>query len=214
MHLVKGAEVYSARGEKLGTLSRIIIEPNTREVTHIVIEKGFLFTTNKLVPMDNVNPQGVKKITLREGDLDQFQDFEESQFVGLDPADHPAGDIESSYWYPLANYAWWRSGMDMVYPPMPTYTMRTTQNIPEGTVALEEGASVTSADDKQVGDIDELIVDPEDNRVTHFVIREGMLFKERKLIPVLWISSIGEQIVRLSVSSRTLERLPEYQKAG
>ncbi len=46
------------------------------------------------------------------------------------------------------------------------------------------------------------------------VISEGLLFKERKLIPVLWISAISENEVHLSVGAGTLERLPAYENAG
>lgn len=218
MRLVKGADIYSSRGEKLGTLDRVIIDPNTREVTHIVVEKGFLFTTNKVVSMDNVDPGAEGNITLRtsEQDLNKFQDFEESEYVSLDATDYPEGEgnVTPSYWYPPVNVAWWRTGMHMPYPAMPVYTLSTRQNIPEGTVAMQEGAKVVSRDDKHVGNIEQLIVDSEDNRVTHFVISEGLLFKERKLIPVLWISNIEENEVRLSVSSGTLERLPAHQNAG
>lgn len=56
--------------------------------------------------------------------------------------------------------------------------------------------------------IEQLIVDPENNHVTHFVIGAGLLFKARKLIPVNWISTIGEQKDRLSVNAGTLEKLP------
>lgn len=216
MRLIKGADVYSARGEKLGTLSRVVIDPNTREVTHVVAERGFLSTTSKIIPIEKVNPENQERITLLSADpnLDDFDDFEDTNYVQVDDTEIPPDEVATSYWYPPVNYAWWRSGMQMAYPPMPVYTLRASQNIPEGTIALEEGARVLSTDDKQVGNIEQLIVDPEDHRVTHFVVSEGLLFKDRKLVPVLWIASIGEEQVRLSVSSRTLERLPAYQNAG
>jgi uncharacterized protein YrrD len=215
MHLKKGADVYSVQGDRLGTLNRVIIDPNTRQVTHLVIEKGLLFNTNKIVPIDQVDPKNEDRIILNtsEQDLKQFQDFEEDHFVSLDSADHPEEGVDYSYWYPPPNYAAWRTGMQMVYPPVPSYAIRTTQNIPEGTVALEEGARVESADNHQVGSIEQLIVDPQNNHVTHFVISAGLLFKERKLIPVNWISTIGEQEVRLSVNAGTLEKVPAYHPA-
>jgi len=218
MRLTKGADVYSSDGEKLGTLDRVILDPVTKEVTHIVISKGLLFTTNKVVAMDTVNPEIEDKITLRspKQNLDEFQDFEETHYVDLDQTENPSSDeLPASYWYPPTNLAWWRMGnaglVGPYYPPMPVYVPKTTQNIPEGTVALEEGAKVVSKDGKHVGNIKEVIVDPQDNRVTHFVINEGVLFKERKLIPVLWISEIDEHAVHLSSTSKVLERLPEYQ---
>ena len=212
MRLVKGETVYSASGEKIGALSRVVIDPKTREVSHLVIEKGFLFATDKIVPMNRVNIEGEKIILASDQNLHEFENFEEDQYVNLDASEYTEGEVEPSYWYPPMNYAWWRTGTQMLSPPMPLYTIRATQNIPEGTIALEEGAKVISADDKHVGNIEQLIVDPEDKRVTHFVISEGFLFKERKLIPVLWISNLGEQQVHLSVNSRTLERVPAFEK--
>ena len=214
MRLVKGADVYSSQGERLGTLNRVIIDPNSREVTHIVIEKGLLFTTNKVVSIDRVNKENEDRIVLTPvaQDLEQLDDFEESHYVNLDDTDYPGSDVTTSFWYPPVDYAWWRSGVSLGTPPMPVYAVRTTQNIPEGTVALEEGAQVVSADNKDVGNIEQLVVDSQDNRITHFVVSAGLLFKERKLIPVTWISTIGEQKVRLSVNAGTLERLPDYHK--
>ncbi len=216
MRLVKGADVYSAGGDKLGTLNRVIIDPNTRKVTHLVVEKGLLFNTNKLIPIEQVDQQNEEKIILTssEQDLKKFEDFEEDHFVSLDSADHPEEvGVEYAYWYPPPTFASWRSGMQMLYPPVPTYVVRTTQNIPAGTVALDEGARVMSADNKHVGDIEQLIVEPENNRVTHMVINAGLLFKERKLIPVNWISTIGEKEVNLSVNAGTLENVPAYHPA-
>ena len=214
MRLVKGADVYAANGEKLGTLSRVIIDPNTREVTHIVIENGLLFTTSKLVPLSNIDPHNEEAIILKssEQDLEQLQDFQESEYVNLDTAEYPESEADASLWYPPMNSALWRTGMYAPYPAMPVYTMKTTQNIPDGTVALEEGASVLSKDDKHIGNIEQLIVDTQDNRVTHIVLNDGLLVKDRKLIPVLWISSISENEVHLSVGSGTLARLPTYNK--
>ena len=214
MRLVNRADVYSAQGDRLGTLSRVIIDPNNRKVTHIVVENGLMFPTNKIIPIDQMNPQIEEKIILTssEEDLKNFPDFEESHYVDLDTNETPGSDVTTSYWYPPVDYAWWRTGIPSLAAPMPVYTIRTTQNIPEGTVALEEGAKVISADDKNVGSIEQLVVDPQDNRVSHFVVGEGLLFKERKLIPVTWISTIGEKEVYLSVKSGTLERVPAYHQ--
>lgn len=213
MRLVKGAEVYSPNGERIGTLKRVVIDPATREVSHLVIENGLLFASDKIIPIDQVNPENEEMIILRSSgqELEQFEDFEEEHYVNVDATEYPEGEVEPAYWYPPVNYAWWRTGTQMFSPPMPLYTVRSTQNIPEGTVALEEGARVMSADNQQVGQIEQLIVDSQDHRVTHFVVSEGLLFKARRLIPVTWISTLGEQQVHLSVNARTLERLPAYK---
>ena len=217
MRLKKGDEVYSSQGEKLGNIERVVLDPETKEVTHLVVGKGFLFKTNKIIAMDMLDPAIEDKITVRNSKqgLDDFQDFEETHYVDLDQTDNPASDeLPASYWYPPINLAWWRAGgtdNPITYPVMPVYVGRTEQNIPEGTVALEEGAKVMSSDEKHIGNVEQVIIDPQDKRVTHFVVSEGTLFKDRKLIPVLWISRIGEKEVHLSSTANVLARLPAYQ---
>jgi uncharacterized protein YrrD len=222
MRLRKGDDVYSSQGEKLGTVERVVLDPETKEVTHLVVAKGLLFKTSKVIAMDMLDPAIEDKITLRNTKqaVEDFQDFEETHYVNIDQTENPrsdelpAGDqVPVSYWYPPINLAWWRAGgtdNPITYPGMPVYVARTEQNIPEGTVALEEGAKVMSSDDKHIGNIEQVIMDPQDKRVTHFVVSEGTLFKERKLIPVLWISRIGENEVHLSASADVLGRLPAY----
>lgn len=214
MKLTKGADVFNAQGDKLGTLHRVIIDPGTKAVTHIVVEKGWLFTTNKVISINELDSSREDHfvVTNSEAKEDDFPAFEESHFVNLDENDHPQSEVDGAYWYPPANLAWWRAGAAYsgYYAPMPAFVMRTTQNIPEGTVALEEGAKVISKDDQQVGTVEQVIVEPEDNRATHFVVHGG-LFAARKLIPVLWISSISENEVHLAVGSGLVERLPEYK---
>jgi sporulation protein YlmC with PRC-barrel domain len=47
MNFVKGAEVFAAKGEKIGTISRIVIDAKTRDVTDLVVERGALFQDEK-----------------------------------------------------------------------------------------------------------------------------------------------------------------------
>jgi uncharacterized protein YrrD len=216
MRLIKGEDVYSAQGDKLGKLERVIVDPETNEVTHLVIGKGLLFKTSKVVGMDQVDTSQ-DRINLHgsQQELEELTDFEEAHYVNLDQDDYPAAqEVEASYLYPPINVTGWQGGGLGVYGPYPgapTYVLRTSQNIPEGTVALEEGAKVISSDDKHVGNIVQVVVGPENNQITHFVVDEGMLFKARRLIPVRWISEIDEDKVHLSVTARVLDRLPAYQ---
>jgi uncharacterized protein YrrD len=62
-----------------------------------------------------------------------------------------------------------------------------------------------------VGDVERLYVDAESNKTTHFLISQGMLFKDRKLVPAHWVRTVEEDRVYLVVSSRLLERLPAHE---
>lgn len=68
-----------------------------------------------------------------------------------------------------------------------------------------------SSDGKHVGDIERMFVEPESNQATHFVISQGMFFKDRKLVPAHWVRTVDEDRVHLSVTAELLEQLPSYE---
>lgn len=86
MQFTEGAKVFTADGERVGAIDRVVLKPDTKEVTHLVVQKGFLFTEDKVVPMSLVGPATEDRVTLREdaGDLQALPDFEESHHVPLD----------------------------------------------------------------------------------------------------------------------------------
>lgn len=85
------------------------------------------------------------------------------------------------------------------------------RNIPKGSVPLEEGAQVVSADGEAVGSVKRIFTDTKTDRVTHFVVSEGLIFKEKRLIPTAWVKNIKEDEVELSVDAKVVERLREYE---
>jgi uncharacterized protein YrrD len=94
--------------------------------------------------------------------------------------------------------------------PKPPYVRKTEINIPSGTVPLEEGAKVVSSEGEHVGDVERVYADEEKQRVTHLLISQGLISKSRKLIPSMWVGSVRENEVRLSVAERFVETLPQH----
>jgi uncharacterized protein YrrD len=220
MQFANGAKVFTADGERVGTIDRVVLDPDTREVTHLVVKKGLLFKEDKVVPISLVGPATEDKVTLRgdAGDWEKLPGFEEAHYVPVRPArprlgHEPAPDAtrwaRPILWYPPVG-TWWVTGAYADYG-RPRYVAKTKKNIPEGTVALEEGAKVMSSDGEQVGNIERVITDPLEDRATHLLVSEGLILKEKKLIPTAWMSSVVEDGVRLSVDSDLVESLPEYE---
>jgi uncharacterized protein YrrD len=88
---------------------------------------------------------------------------------------------------------------------------RTEPGIPEGRIAISEGAPVISADDQHIGNVEQVIMNSEGNAVTHFVIGKGLLLKEHKLVPAFWASSMDDdEKIRLAVDASLFDRLPDY----
>jgi uncharacterized protein YrrD len=228
MELAKGKDIYTTDGEKVGSIERVVLDPQTKEVTHVVVEKGFLFTESKVVPISMLGAETDQGITLRDGEyVEDLATFRETDYIpaGLETEEtreraekkpvekakeYPAQFAPRYYWYPPVGVGWWR-GLGTTTYVEPEYVRTVEFNIPEGTVALEEGAAVISSDDKHVGDVEEILTDPQESRATHFVISTGVLLKEHKLVPTQWVSTLLAREVYLSVSSGLIDDLPEYK---
>lgn len=213
-----GVDVYSSDNEKIGTLHRVVMDPKSKEVTHIVVKEGLLFTEDKVVPMDLVGSVTEDRVSLQgsKEHLDELPAFEETHYVPPDASSEGGvASSESVYWYPPVD---WSAGGYGKYPvtfyPQSLYVEKTERNIPDGMIALAKGAKVIAADGEQVGNIETLITDPKDDRVTHVVISSGLLLKEKRVVPAYWLSSVSDDEAHLSVESRLLERLPEYHPQG
>ena len=214
MELKEGMSVLTPGGEELGRVSRVVLDPSTNELTHLVIQKGWLLAEDKVVPFDMVSSADEDKVRLKEdiGDIDQLPPFEETHFIETDrPGAVPGPETvpgyrfaPAYYWYPPYGFAGQPVGY---YGWPPTETVR---NIPADTVPLSEGSNVISSDGKHVGDVERFFVDPASNKATHFLISQGLLFKEHKQVPAHWVKSVEEGKVHLAVSSELLERLPDY----
>jgi uncharacterized protein YrrD len=221
MRIRESSHVYTADNKSVGKIDRVVIDPRTKEITHLVIRKGLLLPEDKVIPISLVASANDDRVQLREdaGDLDQFPAFEEINYVPLHnfdalQADYQEGYARPLYWYPSADLATLgRTGMLGIpvtgYPA--EYAAETRQNIPPDSIALEAGAKVISADGKHAGDLDAVLSDPSINRVTHFILKEGFLSKEKKLIPVDWISRVDENEIHLTVGSQTIEHLRKYK---
>jgi uncharacterized protein YrrD len=205
-----GTPVFTMDGKKVGTLDRIVVEPGTNEVTHLVIEKGLLFMSDKVVPMDMVGASTTDKINLRAdaNTLDQLPDFLDIEYVPAaqtDPEITTREKIRSLYLYPRAG----------TFGPFATHSAthyaRQTESIPDGTVPLKENAKVITEEGEHVGNVERVLTDPQEDRATHILIAEGLFLKEGKLVPARWIKTVFTDEIHLSVDSELVDSLPEYQ---
>lgn len=214
MKLKTGADIFTSAGEKLGSLDRVVLNPETKEVTHLIVEKGLFFPTNKVIPIEYVNRDVEDRIVLEKGteELEVLPSYDPNSYVSLDSTNYPVEDqeMEAVYWYPPLYSTWWMSsGGTPAWYPKPRF-VKAEDVIPDETVAIEEGAKVVGRDGEHLGNVEEVIIETAEDVATHVVIGKGIFLKERKLVPTVWIGDVDENQVTLSVPSDLVERLPEY----
>lgn len=218
MQFKENADVQTADGRKVGRIDRVVIDPDSKEATHLVVQKGFLFTRDKVVPIDEVVTASEDRVVLesKRENPDDYPDFEETHYIPIqgERTEVRRPNKKSSriaWYYPMPRAAWWRLEMGS-YPGYgePPYVRKTDRNIPEGKVPLEEGAKVMSRDGSHVGDVERVFIDEDEQRVTHMLIAKGILSKTRKLIPTMWVDTVTENRVGLSVDELLIEQLPQF----
>ena len=220
MKLKNRAEVFTQDGKKAGHIERVVMNPLNLEVTHIVVERGFLFTEEKVVPIDMIGTATEERVTLRLNvdEVGKLHNLIETHFIPADTTQAYQDSFEPEtphpiFWYPPAGTMWWTPG---AYPSsaVPPFVTRSTVQLPEETVALKEGAHVISQDGKHIGNVEQVLTDAEAGRVTHLLISEGFFLKEKKLVPTLWVKEVGENEVYLSIDSDLFEQIPDYKPAS
>ncbi len=233
MQFKEGTHVYTSDGEDIGSIDRVILDPSTNNVSGLVVKQGWLFSEDKVVSIDLVDSATEKRVTLTRTDhnLQDLPAFEETYYIPLEEEDYPVTPeteavafpnyaAPASYGYAPLGTAWWGYGGFFGMPPADPvatsgygadYVQRTQRNIPEGAVAVKEGAKVLSMSGDHVGDVEEIFTDPQSSHVTHILISQGVLFKDHKLVPTNWIESTAENEVRLTVNTSLVDRLPEYE---
>jgi uncharacterized protein YrrD len=211
MQLNNNAAVFTADGQEAGHIDRVVLDPRTKEITDVIVRKGLLFPKDKVVPVEMIDSSSEDRVTLRHGvrDPDELPDYEETEYISLEDEDdvvatYPPDHVQPLYWYPYG-----LAGLHVQHPVSATqkpYVTRKEHHIPEGTVVVNEGAKVTSADGKYVGNVERVFFDPKTDHVTSFLVSKGLVLKEKMLIPAAWVIGFGEMEIKLAVGSRTLER--------
>jgi sporulation protein YlmC with PRC-barrel domain len=193
MDIPIGAEVFCTDGF-CGRSTRVVLKPKTEEVTHLVVKEKESPHKEILIPVTAVAATTPDSINLSytRNKLAQLQPFLETDYVTVDIPHYVSGV------YSMAT--------DFYREPevLPVEHELT----PEGELAMHRGARV-EATDGYVGHVDEFLVDPENDHITHLVLQEGHLWGQKQVaIPVSQIQRMNEDTVHLKLDKRGVEALP------
>jgi len=227
----KNATVLTSDGQQIGHIRRVVIDPKTKRVTHIVIRKGLLFHDDRLAPIQLVAEATEDTIRLNEylGEVQSLPKFVKQEYVALgsdltdDDEAEPAlvdGFVDPIYWYPPEGYTGLEStpeaaslaGADsLVEDDSLAQTLRISdRSVPSGAVPLREGAKVTDEDGKDVGRVELILTDSGSKQATHILITKGLVNKERKLIPTFWVKDFEANEIHLAAPASILDKLQPY----
>lgn len=219
MRFKAGADVHNHAGEKIGRLKGVVMEPDNETVAGIIVERGFLFTEDRMIPVAWIAQ------TSEDGNVRLSEDQRAQDAPHVDVNEYRSGAVDTTpagveaapalFYYTAPGFAA-NSGSAAIAPAL--YAKAQTNDLPgvempDDRMTLRVGADVRSSDDEKIGKVEEIIANAADNTVTHFVVERGAFYTTKKMIDMQWVTSIGEDDVLLSVNHEFIERLPDHDKA-
>ncbi len=205
-----GAKAHCTDGF-CGVLSRTILDPGAGTVTHLVIEPRHRIQSGRLVPVDLVDAAADEitlRCTLAEFDeLDPAEEVEVAEDVGYEGGYGQAGAVQGYGNVGAMGVGASASGMGIgmgLGHHTPTVV---SHAVPLGETEVERHEHVHALDG-EIGQVEGFIVNREDHRVTHVLLKEGHLWGRKQIaIPVSAIASVDEGI-RLNITKKQVEDLP------
>jgi len=193
-----------------GEVSRVIVDPVARVVTHLVVEPKHGHGPGRLVLLDLVDATaGEIRLRCTMAEFEKLDTAEETQFMpGSGGTAYGPGQSLSWPYYGLGLGGGGLGmagglGTEMAAGPQAV----TYDKIPLGEVAVRRGEQV-HATDGYIGQVQGLVIDPRDHHVTHVLLQEGHLWGRKEVaIPIGAVTGVDAGI-RLSITKDDVQGLP------
>jgi sporulation protein YlmC with PRC-barrel domain len=192
-----------------GQVSRIIVNPATREVTHLAVDPKHRHGPGRLVPVDLVDATtGQIRLRCTLAEFQTLRPAQETESVpDLDPTGHSDNPdqvkwVRSAVGLPLRV----RDPRDPGGPEAPPQV--SVDYVPPGAVDIRPELIVRATDD-DIGQVQGLIVEPSGHQVTHVLLQAGHMWGRKEVaIPIGAVTKIGTLLIHLSLTRRQVKDLP------
>ncbi|HYB69320.1 MAG TPA: PRC-barrel domain-containing protein [Candidatus Bathyarchaeia archaeon] len=201
-----GTHVVDRDGKSVGTVSRVILHPQSQEMVALVVQQGVLDRREIVVPVKGVSDfRDTVRLTLRASELAGLDLFDSVSLRTV--PDHwkmPAGfDVRSFFLMP--GDGWTEAMLPFIltspavsgtpgYAPDPAASGRVSEP------AVAKATPVYDSVGQRLGEVEGVEVDPASDRITRVIVRRGVFFHTDTPVPASWIASVGDRIT-LNVSA-------------
>lgn len=186
------ASVY-CDNELVGHVSKLVLNPVTKDVTHLVVRPKGALHTERLVSLETISQTGSDRVDLNctRGELERLEPYLETSFIQVDVPDYHSIDY-----------------VTFPHVELEHHLLRGVhEHIQAGELSIRYGTPV-KAEDGRVGWVDAFVVNPDSGHITHLVVlqRHG-LGKDDVTVPVSAIRKVEETSVLLSLTKAEVAKL-------
>ncbi|MHB1295194.1 MAG: BON domain-containing protein [Anaerolineae bacterium] len=208
-----GASVVCNDG-RCGRLVRLVVNPQTQEITGIVVEKGFLLTRDTVVPADAVESADKDEVCLSiSGEqLQALPAFSEVDYETL-LTEFPRTDEEraeaAKRLAPEGSARPTPGGAFYATPVAARVGYHVSVGVEQGRIVIGRGTTVMRAGE-EVGTVDHVLVNPATDTISHLVIDQDIPGGPI-VVPVEMVREVSNDAVLLRAEGEALSALPRYQ---
>jgi sporulation protein YlmC with PRC-barrel domain len=184
-----------------GKSTFVIVNPVKRMVTHFVVKDKYLpENPDRLVPVEKIVDVTSKLIRLdcSRAEVAAMRPFTTTHYVQKGEPDYAAAYMAgdpNALTHPTVMWDTWAEPVPEVH-------------IPHDELAVYRGMAVRTSEGK-VGEVDELVVDPDSGEITHLLMRKGHLWGAKDVaIPVTAIDLVDADEVYLNIDNEAVAALP------
>lgn len=190
------------KDEECGKLAGLVVEPETRQVTNLIVDQGFLVHQAHVLPITVVQSAREDKVylSISSYEFDQYPRYRVTEYekpvTGLE---QPTGEVATSY------------GLyGTSAPTVPTVKEKIREGIQYNQRVIEREMPVSNIDGK-IGKVVRVVVDREGQEITYLVVQRGLIFHEQFVIPRSMVESIHEGGILVTGTNEALQDLPPYE---
>ncbi|HLI51176.1 MAG TPA: PRC-barrel domain-containing protein [Thermomicrobiaceae bacterium] len=218
MDVTLGKPVVSRDGQKVGVVSRLVVDPDTEELRELMVHHGILLTKDRLVDLgliEDVDSDGTVHLNVTAAQADRLPVFVEYEYIA-----HRSGDVSDGLYpiwpgpgpgstvlvrtgHPSGGYLHSTRGLGepstIEMPPIEVQS-----NLSADMVAVGAGTDVVDKTGRRIGTLGELIYDNE-GETQAIVVRAGLVFHHSVTVPMKQVASMTHEAICLSITAEEAE---------
>jgi len=207
-----GAEVRGRDG-KLGTVTRLIVDPEHDRVTDVVVKQGTLMPVERVVPLPELVP-GEDRTAFLDVSERAFEEYAPFSSEGYrEPAPDyggPPGWDAASMGMDAAEYRtaimFSPGAYGNVAPVVNRDSFDASEPLPD-LAAIHKGSDVFDVLGEKVGEVFEIATNEQTGMPERLVVRQGRIFRHEREVPVHWLQDVQDDALVLNRRKDEVERL-------
>ncbi len=201
-----GAKVYCRDGQ-CGKLAKVVVDPKSKRITDLIVEKGFLLKEDRVIPVSVVESTTDEAIQLaiESRELPRFPKYREVEF------EEPTPDWKMREPYQLEDVVHWAAvygDVPVLESLAPKMRVRVHEGISGGAAVIQRDTPIFTVEG-MVARVHHVITDPESGEIRYIIARRGIL-PYRVVIPAELIEGVDEEGISLDATLDDLKKLQRW----